>query len=346
MKRQFAIWGICLGSMLLSGCLPEKKVSIYPVDQETDVPVETMINIYVDTSTQATPKNVTDDHFALSTCKEQETTDESKSDENKESTNNKESSTPTQVIHERVPVSINVVPTQDLQAMEDETENAIPKRGLMITLTPLGAKDQDTPLLPNTTYCIQTKPFKTDDGETVPAQQSQFTTEAVPGMLYANEAYPNAPQTEIALQNDFIVMQFDDPINPKDLHAHLKLCEKNDTAIQNTIKACEGFGQSMEFDLFVMEDLVRPEEDKFMYQNANVFLVRPHVDDQTTTAIRWVLDPTLGQASDPEDGLILRTLTIGTEKTGTTIREQIFPEDTTFPMVFAIHTNSKMGAQK
>ncbi|MCB1197244.1 MAG: hypothetical protein KDK51_02655 [Deltaproteobacteria bacterium] len=324
--------------------MPEEKVKIYPSEGSTEVPVNTIVAIYIKPSANVQADDIKSDFFAMTTCQEadplaqkQESTDNKNNQDDKKETKQSSPFTSTKVefytqILEYTPES---------QTQQSSAGNPSEGTGLLAYLVPKSTTDSDTPLQPGTRYCISSKPFKNKNKEVIAGMTASFTTEEIPGFLYNEDAEINITQDEIAASNDYIVLDFGDKsIEPNTLKKSITLCQKDTT--QDNQGPCEYYGKKVGFEMFMFENLIRSDDQDYNSMQSNLFSITPTGQDPSTEEYRIVIDITLGTSKNPDDSALVKTIKVGETPQGATLLTNAVAEQgDTYYQSFAIGAKSK-----
>ncbi|MCB0271941.1 MAG: hypothetical protein KDD46_02875 [Bdellovibrionales bacterium] len=311
MKQRRTYWIIFL-CLFVSACLPEEKVKIYPVTGTTNVPVNAIITVYIQASAGITKDDIKEKYFQMSTCAETNTkkpSPEEKQDKKEEDEKTVQAQTPVEFYHQVVEFEEEMAKEKDAKkAKEEKQEN---NQGVLVYLIPKAMDGSDTPLAPGTKYCVTTQPFKNKNKEIIQQAQTSFTTETVSGFHFDEQApIEDISQRELSLSNDYLVLDFKDhAVNPTELLNHIVLCQEVEEE-QDASGVCKGFGTQSEFELFMFENLVRDKDEKINTSKNNLFAIKPRETNPDASALRIVLDPSLGKSSNPDQDTLERTLDV------------------------------------
>lgn len=303
-----------MGLLVLGGCLPEETVTIYPSNGSGNVPVNAMVTVYIKASANVTAKDIRSNFFQMSTCEKTNSTESSStsSDSTEQKDEKKEEEKKTTTTGTKVNFYTEIV--EHAEAIEEGPEGA-KQTGLLIYLIPEALANSDTALHPDTTYCVKSRPFKNKDGKKIAGAETKFTTESVASVLFSEQIDIDIKQNKVASNSDYIVLHFEeDAVDPGELKTNTTLCQQN--AKQDSDGPCEYYGKKVEYELFMFEDLIRPEEDKHHTFEANLFTITPRGEDAFVEEFKIVINPSIGSAEEPDVGNIEKTIRVDENKHG------------------------------
>ena len=308
--------------------------NIYPPDGSTEVPVNAIIEVQYPKEFGLTDADMKHDLFAIHECQVQtfdyfnkdktQTTNPTTTPSTTNTTNSNTSGTTSNTSSTGTNSQTNsTTPNQDTTTNKTIGANINfyvqsvldPASKIVFNYLLVNPGDQDTPLKPATTYCVDAKKIKNQKGVEIGASSVTFTTEdsdsfgfdtKVNGTFFGKDLVPSVTdKTTGRTRKDYLLLYLSGtPVKPELLKNKIRICKATANQATYDTATCNGFnGQPVTTDVYLLESLVN-SHDQMSTSHYNLYAVTPHDPMVVGDQYKAIFDTNLDENADTNSGVI------------------------------------------